>query len=1043
MSITNYFSPRLILMGLLGIPLFLLTTEVSAKTTIVYSVNQNTTKKNGLVQDEDGTPLIGVNVVIKGSTTGVVSDMDGKFSLNAKNGDVLIISYIGYVTREVKVTDQPMSITLSEDRQLLDEVIVIGYGTTTRKSAVGAVDQVKKEMLENRPVTNITQALQGAAPNLIIQTREFDPAGQSTNINVRGVSSLNDNTPLIVIDGIVSDQTALDDLSPMDVDNVTVLKDAGSAAIYGSRSASGVILVTTKSGKKDSKPKVRLSSSIGWEAPYFFYEPVSVGANARYRNLANTNVGKDPYFTNAEIADLEKHGNHWAVNEVLQTGLQQSHSLSVSGGSNRSTYMLSLGYYDQESNLVGNDDFGKQRYNFRANISTEIGLFKLTGIIGYNRTNYLTTSGNVGNILGDASTAPPYYTYQMKDNQGRYIVNDKWSERNPLGMLEGEGTKKSRRNAVNINLSADFKIMDGLKLRGIFGANINNEHRSQRNHVIQYHYADGTPRAMMGQNNEQARTDNSNDYLLNSQLLLDFNKTFGKHNISAVVGLTNEAYTSNSSYILMKYVDPILGTATSQTNQAGNIIGDTDITSGPQCWNIFSYLGRVSYNFDERYYAEASFRYDSSSKFAKDTRWGLFPSASLGYRISQEAFMEDYRDKFGDLKIRASYGVLGNQAVGAYDRYTTYSVNSTGYMFNNTVTQSASFTLGLEDQLSWERTYTFNIGVDASLFSNSLRFSFDYFHKRTTDILMNPTVPAVFGASMPKDNIGEMKNKGWELSVNYNLKTGDFAHQFTFNLADSKHEVTKFPNNFEVKGMSEGHRITGVGLPINSYYAWEVQGIFQDEAEIAKAAKPVGAQVQPGDLRFKDQNNDGVINDADWTVLGNAFPRYTWGFNYNLSWKGFDFGMFWQGVAERKHFIRGELVEPFHANFSHNLYEHQTDFWTPDNPNAEFPRITDNSSPSRSNNWASMHSLMIRDTKYARLKNIAIGYTLPTNLIRKIGLQRCRVYVNGQNLLSFSPTSFFDPEVSEFNNNMGYSSADSGRRYPSLKYYGFGIDVEF
>lgn len=1009
---------------------------------IMAAIEQNIQVK-GQVVDTNGDPIIGANILVKGTTNGVISDIDGNFTITANKGATLQISYIGYQSKEVQIQSNNIKIQLESDTKLLDEVIVIGYGTTTRKSAVSAVDQVKKDMIENRPVTDITQALQGAAPNLIIQTREFDPAGQSTNINVRGVSSLNENTPLIVIDGIVADQTAMDNLNPMDVDNISVLKDAGSAAIYGSRSASGVILITTKSGLKDSKTKIRLSSSVGWEVPYFFYRPVSAGENARYRNMANINAGKEAAFTDAEIADFAKHGDHWAVDEILKNGLQQSHSLSISGGSNKTTYMFSLGYYNQESNLVGNDDFGKQRYNVRANISTELGRFKFTGILGYVRSNYLTTSGNVGGLIGEASTAPPYYTYQMKDAEGHYLVNDKWNEENPLGILENNGNKKNRRNAIDINLSAEYKIFDFLKLRGIFGANVNNSNTYQRTHVIQYYYADGTPKAMRGQDNETTRTDHSDNYLLNSQLLLDFNKTFGRHNISAVLGLTNEAYTSNSSYILMKYVDPVLGTPTSQTSQSGNTIGNTHISAGPNRWNIFSYLGRISYNYDERYYVEGSFRYDSSSKFAKNSRWGFFPSLSLGYRISQEAFMENYLEKVGDLKLRASYGILGNQAVGSYDRYTTYAINSTGYMFNNTATQSATFTLGLEDQLSWERTHTFNIGIDASFFNNSLRLMFDYFHKKTTDILMNPTVPLVFGTGMPKDNIGEMKNRGWELSLSYNLKTGDFLHQFTFNIADSQHEVTKFPGEFEISGMAEGKRITGVGYAINSYYGWEVEGIFQNENEIASAAKPDNAQVKPGDLRYKDQNKDGVIDTKDWVVLGNAFPRYTWGFNYNLTWKGFDFGMFWQGVGKRKHFIRGELVEPFHANYSYNLYEHQTDFWTPDNTDAEWPRIVDNSSPSRSNNWGQMNSLMIRDTKYARLKNLVIGYTLPKELVRKVSLQKCRVYINAQNLFTFSPTSFFDPEVNEFDNNMKYSSADSGRRYPSLRYYGFGFDIEF
>jgi TonB-linked SusC/RagA family outer membrane protein len=1008
-------------------------------------ISQQQKTISGKVIDSTGAGLPGASVVVKGTTTGVITDKDGKYTITKiPENAILQFSFVGMRSQETTVGSKTsVNISLVEETIGIEEVVAIGYGTTTRKSSVGAVDQVKSVMLENRPVTDMTQALQGTSANLVIQTREFDPTAKSTNLNIRGVSSLSNNTPLIVIDGIVTDQTALNNLNAMDVDNVSVLKDAGSASIYGSRSANGVILVTTKSGKKNTVTKVRLTAATGLEVPYYFFHPVSAGDNARYRNLANTNSGLAPYFSDAQIADIESHGDHWPVDDLIRTALQQNYNFNVNGGSDKTTYMFSMGYYDQESNLVGNDDFGIKRYTFRTNISTEIGRFKITGILGYARNNYLTTSAGVGGLLGDATTAPPYYTYNMKDAEGHYIVNDKWSEQNPLGQLEAQGNMKSGSNAVNVNLATDFKIIEGLKLRGVFGANVNYETRDTRNHVIQYYYSNGTLKAMRSQSNERARTDNSYNYLLNSQLLLDFNRSFGNHHFSSVAGLTNEAYTSNGSYIEMRYVDPLLGTATSLTNTAGNILGNTYITSGPQLWNLFSYLGRVTYNYSERYFGEVSFRYDSSSKFSKNSRWGFFPAVSLGYRISEEPFMENYREKIGDLKIRGSYGILGNQAVGAYDRYTTYSVNSSGYMFNNSVAQTANFTYGLEDALSWERTHTSNIGVDATFLKNSLFLTLDYFHKYTTDILMNPTVPAVFGASMPKENIGEMKNQGFEFSAKYHLKSGDFIHDINFNIADSKHEVTKYPNTQQISGMAEGKRITGVGLPINSYYGWVVEGIFQNDAEIASAAKPANANVKPGDLRFKDQNDDGKINTDDWVVLGNAFPRFTWGLNYNVSWKSFDFGMFWQGVGKRTHFIRGELMEPFHANYSYDIYEHQLDFWTPENPDAEYPRIVDNSSPSRSNNWASMSSLMIRDTKYARLKNISIGYTLPGSLIRKIGLHRCRVYVDGQNLLTFSPTSFFDPEVSEFDNNMGYGSADSGRHYPSLRYYGFGLDVEF
>lgn len=1039
---------KLLFFSLAIASLFILAPDINAGQASILSTSQTkNTLVKGTVKDASGEPLIGVSVSVKGkSGIGTITDINGNFSIQCDANDTLVFSYIGYATLEFPVNGKSsLSISMKEDTKVLDEVIVVGYGTTTRKSAVGAVDQVKADMIENRPVANMTQALQGAAPNVIIQQRNHNPNDNKTNFNIRGISTLNDNSPLFVIDGLVADGESFNKLNPMDIENISILKDAGTAAIYGSRSSNGVVVVTTKKGKKNQRPVVRLSGMIGWENPDILFSPVAGYQNATLRNLAETNAGNAPKYTPDQIRDLAAHQNEesWFFDQIMRTAMQQNYNLSVSGGSEHSTYMISMGYYDQESNYVGNDSFGVQRYNFRTSLSTELGRFKLTGILAYARNNSVSTTG--GSLEVDAARTPTYYYYKMKSADGRYLLNDILSEFNPLGQLEAGGRNKYRNNYINTNVSAEMKIIDGLKLKGVFGANIMNDTRFTRNHAVAYYSSEEAtePRPIKKENNKTSNW-NSNAYLINTQLLLDYNKTFGKHTVNGLVGLTNESYTQSSNEIEKKYVDPDLGIATDETtSEPGNITGKTSVDDSNRT-SITSFLGRAGYSYADRYYAEFSFRYDGASKFHKDYRWGFFPSVSLGWRPTEESFMEFYKEKIGDLKLRASYGILGSQAIGTYDRFTVYDVYDNSYAYNNKTVSGAGFKLGLEN-LTWEKTQTFNIGVDASFLQNSLTVTFDYFHKRTNDILMKPLISSVFGTEMPMANIGKMQNQGWDLSVNYRLKTGAFTHNFNFNLGDSWNKVLEFPGDEQITQVEELSRIIRVGVPLNSYYGYKMAGFFQSYDEIEASAIPVGAKVQPGDIKFVDRNDDGIIDSKDKFILGNAFPRYTFGFTYGLNWKGIDFSMFWQGVGKRDMMLRGELIEPYHANYSYTIYKHQLDFWTPTNTEARWPRLAAPGSDSNRNNYGNGNGsdLFLLDGKYLRLKNLTIGYTLPKEWTKHLGMQKARLYINGQNLLTFSNNSFIDPESSEFDSKMSTSGANSGRSYPTLRYFGFGVDIEF
>ena len=1009
-------------------------------------VNQNTKKVTGVIVDEAGEPVIGANVVIAGTTQGTITDFDGNFSLEASDNSTLEISYIGFLTQKISVKGKKdLRIVLKEDSQKLDEVVVVGYGTRSRKSITGAVDQVNNEVFENRPVTNATQALQGASANLVIQSKNMNPNDNSMNINIRGVSTMGNNDPLIVIDGLISSSSTLNNLNPNDIENVSVLKDAGSAAIYGSRSANGVILITTKKGAKGSKPKVTFNGQVGVEDPHILFSPVEGWQNAMYRNQANVNVGSAPQFTPADIRDLYNHRGEeeWLYNQIIQNGLQQNYNLNVSGGSEHTTYMVSASYFNQESNFVGN--FGLERYNFRSNLSTEYGRFKLTSLMAYNRRKERTIAGGTGNTIINSSRVPPYYYYKFMEGD-KYLVNDVVGDDNPLALLQEGGYEKKDEDNFIGSLNLDFKIIDGLKATGLVGLDLTQHHRFRRDQKVPlYSSADLENPVLYLHSNTMTEDYNEKRYTLSTQFLLDFNRTFNEvHNVSALLGVSNESYTKQASRIAWEYTDEDLGLPTTdesiQNKDNYNSNNGTDQTS------ITSVFGRVGYNYKDKYYGDVSFRYDGSSKFAKDHRWGFFPSFSAGWRLSEESFMEDYKSNIGDLKLRASYGVLGNQNVDNYSYQTVYQMNNNGYVFNNLSVPSTSYTDG-NALLTWEKSANFNIGADATFLNGNLYLSVDYFDKKTSNILLTPEVSTIYGGSAAKENAGEMRNRGWEVTINYKLNSGEFHHNFNFNISDSKNKVTDFGGKERIDQNDQLYKIIREGEALGSYYGYKTDGLFQSYEEIVNSALPVGASVQPGDVKYVDQNNDGVIDEKDRVVLGNAFPRYTFGFTYNVAWRGFDLNVMLQGVGKRSQYLRGELMEPFHSNYSYCIYEHQLDFWTPTNPDARWPRLVAPGSSSSTNNWGMAGSdIYLLNAAYLRVKNVQLGYTIPKTWTQKFGVDKLRVSINVENPLTFAKNSFIDPESSEFGSDMGGISgigANSGRNYPTLSYYGFGLDIEF
>ncbi|WP_424492420.1 SusC/RagA family TonB-linked outer membrane protein [Salinimicrobium sp. GXAS 041] len=1000
-----------------------------------FAYQQDPVLIEGNVTNTAGIPLPGVNILEKGTTNGVMTDFDGEYSIEVSSGNaVLVFSYLGMNTIEREVDGETViNVELAEDQQALDEVVVVGYGTQRRSRVVSAVDQVSSEALEGRPVSNVTQALQGTSPSLTIQQTNSEP-GAGINMNIRGISTLGNNSPLVVIDGIVGGD--INRLNPADIESVSVLKDAGSAAIYGSRANNGVVLITTKKGNKNRPMNVEYNGIMGINHPKYFAEPVSGYENAILRNESayNSNLGS-AVFTPEQIRQFYENGDEeWFADEIVQDAIQQNHNISVSGGNENSSYRVSVGYFDQESNFVGPDK-GMQRYNYRINLINEYGRFKLTSTLAYTKQRIKDHASNTGTLMADANRVPLYY--RQIDEEGRYLTNDVLQQFNPLGILEEGGFRRYDNDDIFGSLTAELAITDEFSLRGIFGGRLFANSMFQRTTRVDFY-----PQGVFGDENTTNDV-TSKGLSLNSQLLAEYSNIFDEvHDVNVLLGVSNESYEQRGVGLFMRYTDPDLGTPITDSEIDENTDNTYNSNLGSSQNALNSIFGRVAYSYDEKYIAEFNFRYDGSSRFRKDLRWGFFPSVNLGYMISQEDFMTNYRENMGSLKFRASYGLLGNQNVGDFQYQTTYFTFQNAYGFNNAGVGGTGYNYANPD-IQWETAATLNVGVDAEFFDRQLSVSFDYFDKVTSDILVPPAVPGVYGADLPDFNAGKVGSRGWEFSATY-YNYGDlFTHALSVNVGDSRNKVLDFQGEERLIGVEELQVLLREGHAYQSYVGLKKDGYFQSLEEIEGAAVPVGLSVQPGDNRYVDVNEDGVIDDDDKVIFGSPFPRFNYGLTYNVNVKGFDLNVFLQGVGKRTMMIRGELVEPFHYNYGMTMYDHQLDYWTPQNTDARYPRLADNGTQSNTNNYRRGSDQYLYDGAYLRLKNIQLGYTLPSNVSEKLGMRKFRTYLTGQNLLTFSKVKFVDPELSEFNSSLGVGGANSARAYPTMVYYGLGLDITF
>jgi TonB-linked SusC/RagA family outer membrane protein len=842
---------------------------------------------------------------------------------------------------------------------------------------------------------------------LTIQQTNSQP-GNRPSINIRGLKTLNDNTPLVLVDGIIGD---IQNVNPSDIQSISVLKDASSTAIYGSRASNGVVLIVTKNGLK-GKASVNYDFLYGQQEATSMPKPVDSWIYCELRNEALVNSGKKIAFTPEQIAAYRNGGinDSWIRDIYKPTASQQSHNLSVSGGDDKTTMLMSVGYLDQNSLLRG-PSFGAQRFNARLNVEHQLTQkLKVNANVAYARNTVKDHAYWTDWILEQVMRMPTIYPIKV-DGAYNYPSG---SNSNSLARLESGGYTRTSNDDLSGIFNGELKLLEGLKLKAMVGAQLYNN-RSHENRLAIENSGDQENHIK----ENFGRTEN-----ITSNLMLTFDKTLGNHTLGAMGGFSYEGGRDNSFYTLRKVESPDFDL------MAGYQTTNTENQGWASEWSIYSAFMRLNYNYAGKYLFEFNMRDDASSKFSKSRRSALFPSVSGAWRVSEESFYSQLGDKFPSLKLRSSWGLVGNNRISNYAYIPSVSIEN-GYTFNNNVVSTSSIS-AVNVDMRWETTRMFDVGADLGFFNNALNFTFDYFNNLTYDILIDLPVPTIFGGGNPIQNAGKVLNYGWETSVNWNFKTGGFNHSLTANLFDSRNEVVDTQGKEWIYGY-DINTIIREGYPINSYYGYRSNGFYQTDEEAAAGPHLEGITPKAGDIRYLNKNDDNLIKaDDDRFVLGNPFPRFSYGINYAVQFQGFDFSMFWQGVGQRSVWLRGESVEAFHNNNEGPAFDFHIDRWTPTHTDASYPRLTVG---SESANNAAKSDFWIYNGAYLRLKNIQLGYTLPKALARKIAVNNLRVYLTGQNLLTISNMiGGWDPET---------TATSGGRIYPVAKVSSIGLSLNF
>ena len=1016
-------------------------------------------KITGTIVDDNGEPVIGANVSIKGSTVGTITDIDGNFSLDAMSPQTLLISYIGYETQEITVSNQSVyNIKLSEDTQALDEVVVVGYGTQKKINLTGAVATVTPEDIQSRPITNVTQALQGVTPGLnITSSSKFGgEVGSPMDMNIRGVGSLTEGSgkPYVLVDGVPME---LDLVNPNDIENISILKDASSAAIYGARAAYGVILVTTKSGSKDEKFTISYNANFGWKTPTMLQKTVNSLDFVTAMNDACDNAGVTHLYTDEMVELVKKNiasGNRmdgvipdrsnptqwgqngdtyantdWTDVYFKNWAFQNSHDVSITGRTGKSSYYAGLGYMKQEGQLNFFDE-NYRRYNVTVNNSTKLTpwlTFKLNSKFARSDRDLPVGYSGYDRTVNYHMIARAYPTLPVRNPNGGFMESN-----SVVQILQEGGSEKQETTTAYITPSFEINVLDGLKVNGDFTYNYVGYNRDT--HFAKVYVQDVKPTESHyhhANNFNQIEEEQRTDTYTTGNLYANYQKAFGKHSLDALVGGQLEYFKrkglKGSKRDLITDNVPSIGTATGLTNLSDEISE----------WSTVGSFVRLNYSFDDRYMFSFNGRYDGSSRFREGKRFGFFPSFSAAYNMHREKYWEPIAPIVNTFKLRASYGTLGNQEVPNYLFYETIPIKTNlEYIY----TQTPDL---VSWDLTWEESRTLNIGADMSFLDNRLSATVEWYSRETVNMFgPSEALPAVLGKDAPKKNNASLRTNGFELTLNWKHRVNkDFSYSITGTLADAQTEVTKYNNPTGIISDKTYFK----GQKLGDIWGYVTDGFFTSEEDVKKSPdqSAIHAKWNPGDMKYIDLNKDGKIdwgdntinNPGDKKVLGNNTPRFLYGLMFAGQYKDFDFSVFFQGVGKRDVFIGSTTYFGFQGNkYFDNVHEHNMDYWREDNKDAFFARPYSTGEVSKNQQ---VQSRFIQNGAYLRLKNLQLGYTLPSELLQGVGIDKLRFYFSGENLLTFTKLmDGVDPE--------GTSGAwGDAKSYPLSLVCSFGVNLTF
>lgn len=986
---------------------------------------QQNTSVTGKVNGANGEGIPGANVVVKGTTTGTATDGQGNFSLNAPANGTLVISSLGFTSQEVNIGGRSqLTVTLVEDQKALEEVVVVGYGTQRKSDVTGSLSSVTSKEIKSVPVTGVGQALQGRAAGVQVTQASNAPGGGVT-IRIRGGNSINaGNEPLYVIDGFPVYNESGANLNPNDIESMEILKDASATAIYGSRGANGVVLITTKRGKTGQN-LIEFESYYGVQQVRKKLPMLNATQYAELVNEANVNAGRAPVFTQDQIAGFGV-GTNWQ-DEIFRDAPIQNYQLTASGGNEKSRYAVSGNFLEQQGIIMNSKyDRASFRFNFDHKINDRFNIGTSLNIIR-SRNNAVPTDadgGTSGTVVYSALNFSP--TQPVYNPDGSLVVFNtpgRIQIGSPVAQAMGTFNKTIGTRMMG-TVFADYKILPGLTFRTSFGADVN---YSKRSLYLSRNTATGT------QLSGQASIVNTQSSTWLNENTLTYIKTFGDvHNLTFLAGYTMqgnrwesvEARSQGFANDILTYEN--LGSASIALVPA----------SSASNWQLNSYIGRANYDYAGKYLATATVRADGSSRFGASNKWAVFPSASVAWRLSEEAFLKG-NTVINDLKLRASYGLSGNQEIPQYQSLATLGTQNAN--FNNAVVIGVGPSRVANPDLRWETTAQADIGIDVGLLSNRITLTADYYNKKTTDLLLSVPLPFVSGYASALQNLGSIRNQGFELGINSTNLTGDFKWTTAFNIAANRNKVLNLGDQTEfAAGEASGHLqlpnsgLVRVGEQIGLFYGYQSSGIFQNQAEVDGSAQKTA---KPGDRRYVDQNGDGAINASDRVILGYAQPKFYGGLTNTFSYKGVELSIFMQGTYGNSIFNINRFELESLTGVS-NQSAATLNRWTPTNPSNEIPRA------NAVGNAYVLSSRQIEDGSYLRVKNINLSYTLPSTLVSKAKLYNVKVYVSAQNWITFTNYSGFDPEVNRFGQNTLSQGSDYGS-YPGNKMILAGLNIGF